>query len=420
MIIIATRKATLAGWFPALGQNRLLPLDKAAELSTIEIESIQLSRFKLGSEVVNPRRTRSANFIMSTQSPPKNISMAELARQLSLSVGTVSMALNGRSCVTQSTRQRVVAAATAAGYVPNRQAAALRRQKTRLIGLLIPTFSNPIYIERVASAQQVAYERGYEISFASSEWRPDQEALLCQHFLGLNVDALIIDGPLSKPQVESGNDAFKPFFNRKIPVLQIVHANRGVLSGATRLNVDIASGFCLAMEHLLSLQHRHIGFVGICPAPQWTHGAQREGIARAIDQSGHRVETEFIAPAAASMESAYQAITERLQQPGPFPTALQAIGDQVALGVLKALHDHGMRVPQDVSLVGFDNVQASAFYYPSLTTVSQTHLDLGRKAVKAVLDCIENNSEPQNEQLNLKLVVRDSTGPASVNREARS
>ena len=349
----------------------------------------------------------------------KQPSIAGLAKSLSLAVGTVSEALNGNPRVNINTRKRVMAAALEAGYIPNRQAAALRTQKSRIIGLLLPTLSNPIYIERIASAQQVAYEHGYEISFASSEWRLDQEATLSRHFLGLGVDALIIDGAVRKARDQGNHGVFKPFFDRKIPVLKITHRHRSFASEASELLVDVASGICEAVEHLLTLGHRHIGFVGIHPEPHPHNAPQREGIQRAISQLEDDVQTEFIGPTASSMSDAYQAVQHRLQQSDTFPTAIQAVGDRVALGVMKALQDHGLRVPEDVSVVGFDNVEASAFYQPSLTTVSQTHLDLGRQAVEAVLDRIENSSSPTKKTLNLKLVVRDSTAPVSDKPESQ-
>ena len=347
------------------------------------------------------------------KSRPKSISMAELAKRLSLSVGTVSQALNGRSCVTEATRRRVVAAAAEAGYVPNRQAAALRQQKTRLIGLLIPTLSNPIYFERVMSAQEAAYERGYEISFACSEWRPDQEASLCRHFLGLSVDALIIDGPLD-PRTADANGPFQPLIERGTPILQISHGERGVLSGTSRISIDVAGGVREAIEHLLELDHRHIGLVGIRDTPAGGHARQRRGVEDAVASSPHPIEIEYIGREAATMESAYEAVRRRLRRSEPFPTALQAVGDQVALGVLKALHDHGLNVPGDVSVVGFDNLGASAFYHPGLTTVSQTHLGLGRRSVETVIDRIENKTAPQAVDLTLKLIIRESTGKAPL------
>ncbi len=350
----------------------------------------------------------------------KTISMAELAKRLSLSVGTVSQALNARTCVQESTRQRVVAAAAEMGYVPNRQAAALRQRKTRLIGLLVPTLSNPVYFERVMSAQQAAYELGYEISFASSEWRRDQEASLCRHFLGLAIDALIIDGHVGL-RGDEANGAFQPLIDRGVSILQIAHGTRGVLAGTSvsRISIDVADGICQAISHLLELNHRHIGLVGIQEDPESVHMAQLQGVESAIKKmknakspNSDSVRIECFAPQAVSMDSAYEAVTQRLRQDEPFPTALQAVNDQVALGVLKALDDHGLSVPGDVSLVGFDNLKASAFYHASLTTVSQTHLDLGRHAIETVIDRVENQTAPKAVDVKLKLIVRESTAEA--------
>lgn len=340
-------------------------------------------------------------------------SVTALAKSLSLSVGTVSQAINGHPSVAARTRERVLDAALKAGFVPNRQAVALRKQKTRVIGLLVPTLRNPIYIERVASIQEYAYEKGYEISFATSEWKPEQEAASARHFLGMAVDALIIDGHIGISK-QIGRRAFDPLIKRGIPILQIAHGNRGVLPGVTQFNMDITSGYQDAIAHFLALGHVHLGLVGIYDEPEKVHGSQRQGVNLAIAQSKKHIDVEYIGSHAASEKEAYGAVRNRLNQSGLFPTAIQAVSDHIVPGILKALHDHGLRVPQDVSIIGFDNLTASEYYYPSLTTVSQTHLDMGRKAVETVIDCIENAQKPRNIGLKLKLVVRHSTGPCSV------
>ena len=349
---------------------------------------------------------------MSNQATRPN-SVTALAKSLSLSVGTVSQAINGHPAVAARTRKRVMEAALKAGYVPNRQAVALRTQKTKVIGLLVPTLRNPIYIERVASIQELAHEKGYEVSFATSEWRPEQEAASARQFMGMAVDALIIDGHLGDAK-DMSHSAFESLLKRGIPILQIAHGDRGVLPGVTKISMDITSGICDAIEHLLGLGHRHIALVGIRDQPQMVHISQRRGIDKAIRNSEQDVELEYIGSEADSEKTAYDALTHRLAQPGPFPTAIQAVNDQIVPGILKALHDHGLRVPDDVSIIGFDNLAASEYYYPSLTTVSQTHLDMGRRAVDAVIDRIENDSKRKTIALKLKLVIRQSTGPAPV------
>lgn len=373
-------------------------------------------------------------------------SVTALARSLSLSVGTVSQAINGHPAVAARTRERVLEAAQKAGYVANRQAVALRTKKTHVIGLLLPTLRNPIYIERVASIQAFALEKGYEISFATSEWKPEQEAALAKHFMGMSVDALIIDGHLGMTR-EKSQLVFAPLINRRIPMLQIAHGERGVLPGITRIRMDVTAGICESMEHLIALGHEHIGTVGIQSDHERMHGSQRRGIDQAMLNTRKKVQIEYIASTASSEKMAYDAVTERLAQQGPFPTAIQTVSDQVALGVLKALHDAGKRIPQDVSVIGFDNLAASAYYQPGLTTVSQTHLNLGLRAVEAILSQMDQGksvkpvksvsknsveSDGSSEQasagtddghisgnpdshiidLKLQLVIRQSTGPA--------
>lgn len=350
-----------------------------------------------------------------SKSPSRPNSVTELAKSLSLSVGTVSQAINGHPAVAARTRERVMKAALKAGYVANRQAVALRKQKTRVIGVLVPTLRNPIYIERVASIQEIALENGYDISFGTSEWQPEQESACARQFIGMAVDGLIIDGHLTTAN-DANPSAFQPLINRGIPVLQIAHGDRGILAGVNRINMDVTAGIQEAFEHLLGFGHVHIGLVGIHNEPSMVHVSQRRGIELAASQTNQNVQVEYLGCDAVSEKSAYEAVTERLGQPGPFPTAIQAVSDHIVPGILKALHDHGLSVPEDVSVVGFDNLTASAYYYPSLTTVSQTHLNLGRMAVDTVIDRIDSAGEPQIIDLKLKLVVRRSTGPSTDNR----
>lgn len=340
------------------------------------------------------------------------MSITRLARELSVSTATVSLALSGSTEVSEQTRQRVIKAAERTGYVPNRQAQALRTRRSRLIGLIIPGLDNPIYVERVASAQRAAAEHGYEVTFAYSDWSVSQERAICRNFLGLGVEGVIVEGSAS-PLADADNpeNPFRPFLQQGIPLLHFSDTTYSVARNISSIQINRAGGIYAAMRHLLDLGHRSFGFLGIVAhSPGKRAHPRMVGIERALAEFGEPVQTEFLFPAHNTLDG-YQLINDRLNRGTALPTALLTLNDQIAIGAMRAVFDHGLSVPEDLSVIGFDNVQMSAFCRPRLTTVSQTHQDMGGVGVNMVINQIERGHPPSHQQLDLELIVRESTGP---------
>jgi DNA-binding LacI/PurR family transcriptional regulator len=327
----------------------------------------------------------------------------EMARSLSLSVGTISKALNGHSGVRAVTRQRVLTKAAAIGYIPNYPARALRQKRTRCIGLLLPTLANPVYSERMGDIYQACAEQGYEVSVTSFERDAQQGIRLCRDMIGRRVEAVILTGGW-------GNLPIRSLLEADIKVLMVNPGER-VPAGAAVLNVDKAQGARLLLRHLIELGHRRPLLVG-----NWAHDAGRKrGVRQALSEAGYPQDEFQLAGESQAQEMMQNAFEQTLEafRSGARPTAIMASNDLGAIGAIAALCQTGLSVPRDVSVTGMDNIASARFCQPPLTTVSQTHLHLGRRAVEMVISILEGRSPPEIQQhLMPQLVVRQSTGPA--------
>ncbi len=328
-------------------------------------------------------------------------SLRDIAQQLSVSVWTVSKAMNGLPGVGDAMRQRILHTAGELGYVPNRQAQTLRQGRSRCIGLLLPTLSNPVYSERMEDLYAAAEARGYEVLVTSYEQSSERRIRLCREMIGRRVEAVLLAGGWSFP--------LQSFVDAGIVTL-LINPGSSVPPGVAALNVDRAEGARLALEHLLALGHRRPLLLG-----NWLKDAARmKGIRAALRQAG-RAEDEFVAVSIGGdgwMQAAHEQTLAAFQNTARPPTAVMGQNDLVAMGALSALRQLGVSVPEDVSVTGMDNIAISQFYGPSLTTISQTHLQLGRRAVEMVAAMIEGQPPHDLRQdLKPKLVVRESTGP---------
>jgi DNA-binding LacI/PurR family transcriptional regulator len=327
-----------------------------------------------------------------------------MAKGLSLSVCTVSKALNGRPGVREQTRQRVLSAASRFGYVPDRQAQMLRHGRSRCIGLLLPTLANPVYSERMEDIYQAAEDRGYEVLVTSFEQSVDRKIRLCREMIGRRVEAVMLAGGWAGVPLQSLIDA-------GIVVL-LVNPGEERAPGAAVLQVNRAEGVRQLVGHLLELGHRRPLLMG-----NWLNDAQRmAGVRKGLSEAG-MAEDDFEASEAVfkdkMMEKAYEQTLEAFMKGHEATTAVMASNDQVAIGVIAALDHWGLSVPEEVSVTGMDNINASRFCRPALTTMSQTHLSLGRRAIEMVVSILEGQS-PRDvyQELAPQLVVRDSTGAA--------
>lgn len=331
-------------------------------------------------------------------------SMADVAALAGVSHQTVSRVLNGAPMVRPETRERVEAAIRTLGYRRNSAARLLVTNRSRRIGLISAHLAlhGP---SRIAVAVQEAGARvGYDVSLlAVSDFAPDTLRGAVDRLLDESVEAVIVAAAhRSTLEAARALDLAQP-----VVVVQGVRPGQPLAAG-----VDQEAGAMLAAGHLLDLGHRWVAHVS-GPLDWLEAGQRRDGWRRAHEERGLLPGPELSGDW--SPGSGYEAGLAIANEPDV--TAVFAANDDMALGVMKALHDCGRRVPHDVSVVGFDDIPQAAFLWPALTTVSQPFTDLGRHAVDLAVRAIGGEHEPVGDLVQPRLVERASTAPPDVAAE---
>ena len=339
--------------------------------------------------------------------PSRRPSMADVAGRAGVSYQTVSRVLNQPGIVRPETRDRVLAAIAETGYTPNRAARALKTTRSSQIGLLTDGSSLFGPSETVTAIETAAREAGYSVlltTVGSGVADPAAEPSPGSSLIGSGVDGILVvaahEGML--PVVDAAAST--------IPVLAI-SAQSATRTGVAVVGVDQRLGAQAVVEHLARTGVRSVVHL---PGPSdWFDARARlDGFLEAVAQQG--LEGTTTAPGDWSPRSGYERTRELLAT--GIPEALFAANDMMAIGALHALHEHGLRVPEDVAVVGFDDTDCAAYLTPSLTTVSQPFAELGRIALHRMLQMMDSPEEPGPAPAPLapRLVARGSTRPETV------
>jgi LacI family transcriptional regulator len=325
----------------------------------------------------------------------------DVARLAGVSTATVSRALNDSGQIAPATRRSIEAAVEQLGYRPNTIARSLVTKATQTIALLLPDITNPFYASLVSGIQQHALKSGHTMLLCMTEGDPEQE----EHYLDLlrakQVDGALVDGLVLPPE------RIARFVDEGFP---IVCLDRDVYSPSVPLvQVDNRLGARLAIDHLLSLGHRRIAHV---MGAQTRIAEERlDGYGASLAAVGLAVDGNLVARGGFTEEGGFTA-TKRLLEARAEPTAVFAANDLSALGAITAIAAHGLRVPADVSVVGFDDVRLASFTSPPLTTVQQPATEIGEHAARILLDLIQGRPPAQLRFLHTpRLIVRASTAP---------
>lgn len=330
----------------------------------------------------------------------RRVSQADVARRAGVSGQTVSRVANGMDNVETSTRERVVRAMRELGYRPNRAARALRSGEFGTIGVTAFNLRTHGNVRTLSAIVNAAGEQGYSVTLVPVA-RNTRAAIVdaFDELLDQAVDGVL---PLIEIPLSDSDDLTIP------PGLPVVVVSSGAPSGEfPYLDNDQRGGTRAVMEHLLGLGHRDIRFIG---GPQDSFpGLQREQVWRQVLTDAGLAVPEVIR-GDWTPQSGYEA-GRRLAR-DPDVTAVFAANDQMALGVLRALHEYGRRVPEEISVVGFDDIPEACSFWPPLTTVHQDFEEVGRRAVQMLLDQIRGDGPADADGPALvptSLVVRQSS-----------
>lgn len=329
----------------------------------------------------------------------------DIAKHVGVSAGTVSRALSRPEKVLPATRKRIEQAAAALGYVPNTVARTLKTQRSGKILVTVPDIANPFFARILQGAEEAAQAADYAVLLGDTQHQPDREERYAQMLPRNEADGLIVLGHRLPP---TAREIVKRL-GATAPVINGCEFDPAL--GIPSVHIDNAAAARAAMEHLYGLGHERVAVVG-GPPDNPLHQQRLEG-ARSAARARGRLRLLTIVPGDFSVESGYAAAKELLGQ-APASTAAFCFSDQMALGVLAACRDLGIRVPEDFSIVGFDDLASSRYLTPPLTTISQPMREIGVRAVKLLLAIIEAVEVPHQQTLDFSLMLRGSTAaPAS-------
>ncbi len=331
---------------------------------------------------------------------PTRPTIYDVARAAGVSTATVSRALNGTGKIATATRAAIEQAVAELGYRPNTIARSLVTKSTQTIALMLPDITNPFYASLVEGIQQLALKRGYTMLLCTTGGDPQREEQYLNLLRGSQVAGALVDG-LVLPSERIARIVEEGF--------PIVCLDRDINSPLVPLvQVDNRLGAQLATEHLLALGHRVIGHVA--GAPELRISEERAaGYAEALAAAGIDPDRRLVAPGGFTEEDGSDA-ARTLLDASPRMTAIFAANDLSALGAINAISATGRRVPDDVSVVGFDNLRLSAFMSPPLTTIHQPAHEIASRATQILIDLTRGRDVRQMRYVfEPKLVVRAST-----------
>lgn len=326
--------------------------------------------------------------------------MKDIARLAGVSTSTVSHVINKSRFVSDEISERVNNAAQQLNYAPSALARSLKMNRTKTIGMLVTTSTNPFFGEVVKGVERSCYHQGYNLILCNTEGDNQRMKASINTLLQKRVDGLLL---MCSTLEGERLDVFDRY-----PDIPIVVMDWGpILFASDKIQDNSLQGGYMAAKHLIECGHKEIGCI---TGPLIRHQAQMryEGYKRALAEAGIAINPDWIVESDFECEGGYQAF-EKLYQRGKLPSALFVSNDMMAMGVIQAASQRGLRVPDDLSLIGYDDVHIAKFMTPALTTIHQPKYRLGKAAVDTLLYRLENpDTTAQVVQLEPTLVVRNS------------
>lgn len=336
----------------------------------------------------------------------KKVNIKDIARLANVSHTTVSRALNNKSRIRPETKEKILSIAREVNYRPNFIARSLVMKRTKTIGLVITTIANPFYTELSQGIETTARQLGYNIIFCSTNYDLSTEKQYIEMLRSKGVDGIIFTSAhIGDPNiVELAEEGFP-----------IILVNRRTYHPRVKERVDYVGvdnhlGGYMAVEHLIRLGHQRIGVVG--GSSESSVGLERlEGGKKALEAYGVEQQEEYFLGGNFLKESGYQGGKRFLQMAEP-PSAIFATNDYMAIGVYQALVEEGVKVPEEIALIGFNDIELSGIRGIDLSTIGQKKFEMGTVAVELLVKRIEGGESGPPKEILLKpeLVIRKTCG----------
>ena len=330
----------------------------------------------------------------------KSPTIHQVAARAGVSTATVSRVLATADGVSQELTARVLAAVAELGYRPNRAARNLRKRVVQIVGLVISDIQNPFFTSVVRGIEKVLEEHGYTLLLSNTDEDPQREML---HLATLSAEG--VAGILLAP-AQSDSVELRRFIRSGPPLVIIDRSVVGMSVDTVKVNNE--EGTFHAISHLIAQGHRHIALIS-GPDQITTAHERRLGYQRALATAGIDRVADYIQVSDFRQAGGYAAMMCLLNLPQP-PTAILTANNLMTLGALQAIHDRSLRIPQDIAIVGFDDMPWAASLQPPLTAVAQPTFELGVAAAQLLLDRIHDPERAlQQVILDTQLVVRASS-----------
>jgi LacI family repressor for deo operon, udp, cdd, tsx, nupC, and nupG len=329
----------------------------------------------------------------------------DIASQAGVSPATVSRALSASGLVAEPTLSRIREIAREMNYRPNVSARSLRTRRSNAVLMVVRDVGNPFYLEILKGVEARAREAGYSVLMGNTENNPEREAEYFDMLRDGHADGMILmTGKLPE------RDDMEPAMLAALPVVVALEIIEN--SGLPHVMIDNVAAAREAVRHLISLGHRRIAH--ICgPLPEILSVHRRQGYREAMAEAGLPVPEGYEPIGDYTLDSG-QVLCRKLFSHEPKPTALFIANDEMAFGAVNELRRLGLRVPEDVSVVGFDDIFLSHAFHPPLTTVSQPRAEIGQRAMELLLGILNGESgAAQTIEMPTALKIRGSTGPAA-------
>lgn len=327
-------------------------------------------------------------------------SIKDVAKRANVSTATVSRVLRNAGNVTEETKQRVLEAIEALNYQPNVLGRYLRRMETETVLVIVPDITNPFFSKVLRGIEAVALERGYQVLLGDTQ----NDVQLEEQYLNVlpqkQVDGMIFLTARTRKELMEE-------MSRQFPIVLACEYLEG--TDIPTVSIDNISSARKATEHLIGLGHRRIAHL-TGPMDVILSRDRLRGYYQALAQHDIDVDASLVQEGDFSFESGYNVTLKLLALEKP-PTAIFAANDAMAIGAIKAVRHRGGRVPDDVAVVGFDDIQMASIFEPGVTTIAQPMFDIGKQAMKLLLQLIDGE-EVERRQFVLpdRLVIRESCG----------
>ena len=338
---------------------------------------------------------------MAKTKPAIAITMNDVAREAGVSVATVSRVINGSNGVSDKLTKQVNLAMDKLHYHPSSLARSFKIQQTMLVGVIVPLIDHPFYSRLAMAIEQKLFQNGYRAIICNAEEDEERERAYIEMLIRQRVDGFIINSA-----------AMSTRFLKELEALQIPYVliDRDLPKAeCSKVFGDNSQGGYIGIEHLVELGHRRIGVVG---APAHTEPIQRRirGVKEALAAFNIEANPALLVTGDTQLfDMGYQAARQLMALEKP-PTAIFSLTDVTAVGAIHALSELGLSVPDDVSVLGYDNIPIARYMIPQLSTVEQPIIEMGETAVALLFARLNDPSQPSKEAvLKTRLIVRQST-----------